>query len=430
LECGSPSCRFGFAAPPRARALLLAALLTSLCVSAADWPWWLGPTHDGHAGAGEKLKEKIPADLTPVFKLQIGTGFSGPVVAGDHLVYVDGVAENEVAHCVDLKSTQEVWQQAFAKKYTDEWGSGTRATPIIDDNRVYAQSCNGEFRCFNLADGKVIWAVSFEKDFGVKFLGSKANEGTASRRGNDGSPVIDRDLIFVPVGQTDGASVVALKKDTGKAVWKSGNDEAAYSSIVVADIAGVRQVVHFNAEGLAGYARDDGKLLWRVPIVTNAKRHAMTPVIIGDNIVINTHTVGMISYLISKDGDKMTAKESWRNKDLKINLSTPVLVGGFLYNHGPNRNYVCVDASNGQTKWTQSGFGEQVSSTIVVGDKLVVVTDTGELLILKPNPNRYEELARMQVCGKTWNFPAFADGKIYVRDQREIACYAIGESTR
>jgi outer membrane protein assembly factor BamB len=167
-----------------------------------------------------------------------------------------------------------------------------------------------------------------------------------------------------------------------------------------------------------------------VPIVTNAKRHAMTPVIIGDNVIVNTHTVGMIKYLISKEGDQFSAKETWRNKDLKINLSTPALVSGFLYNHGPARNYVCVDASNGQTKWTQAGFGEQVSTTIVVGDKLVVVTDTGELLVIKPNPNRYEELARMQVCGKTWNFPAFADGKLYVRDQREIACYAIGESTR
>lgn len=399
-------------------------------LTASDWPQWLGPARDGHAGADEKIVDKIPADLTPVFRLPIGTGFSSPVVVGDRLVFVDGVGEEEVAHCIDLKTGKEIWKQPFAKKYTDEWGSGTRATPIIDGNRVYAQSCNGEFRCFDLASGKTIWAASFEKDFGVKFLGSKANEGTASRRGNDGSPTIDRELIFVPVGQTDGASVVAFNKETGKVVWKSGNDEAAYSTIAVADIAGVRQVIHFNAEALAGYNRDDGKLLWRVPIVTNAKRHAMTPVVIGDNIVINTHTVGMISYLISKDGDKFAAKESWKNKDMKINLCTPVLVGGFLYCHGPNKNYVCVDASNGQTKWTQSGFGEQVSSTIAVGDKLIVVDDSGELVILKANPNRYEELARMQVCGKTWDFPAFANGKLYVRDQREIACYAIGESSR
>jgi outer membrane protein assembly factor BamB len=411
--------------------IFIAALAVSVSsISGADWPQWLGPTHDGHAGVGEKLKDKISPDLTPVFKLPIGTGFSGPVAAGDRLVFVDGVGDDEVTHCLDLKTQKEIWKQAFAPKYIDEWGSGTRATPIIDGNRVYAQSCNGEFRCFNLADGKIIWSKSFEKDFGVQFLGSKAKEGTAARRGNDGSPVIDRDLIFVPVGQTEGASIVAFNKENGKVVWKSGDDEAAYSTPVVADVAGVRQVVHFNAEGLTGYNRDDGKRLWRVPIVTNAKRHAMTPVIIGDNIVINTHTVGMISYLISKDGDKMTAKESWANKDQKINLSTPALVSGFLYCHGANRNYVCVDASNGQTKWTQGGFGEQVSTTIPVGDKLVIVTDTGELVILKPNPDRYEELVRMQVCGKTWNFPAFADGKLYVRDQREIACYAIGESTR
>ena len=205
LECGSPSCRFGFGAHFGVRFVPLAALLTALSLAAADWPQWLGPTHDGHAGAGEKLKDKISPDLTPVFKLPIGTGFSGPVVAGNRLVFVDGVGDNEVAHCVDLKTQKEIWKQAFAPKYIDEWGSGTRATPIIDGNRVYAQACNGEFRCFNLADGKIIWATSFEKDFGVKFLGSKAKEGTAARRGNDGSPIVDGELIFVPVGQTEAA---------------------------------------------------------------------------------------------------------------------------------------------------------------------------------------------------------------------------------
>jgi outer membrane protein assembly factor BamB len=412
--------------------LATAALLIWPAISmlAADWPQWLGPTHDAHAGADEKLVDKFPADLTPVFRLPIGTGFSSPVVAGNRLVYVDGVGEEEIAHCFDLKTVKEIWKQPFAKKYSDEWGSGTRATPIIDGDRVYAQSCNGEFRCFGLANGKTIWGTSFEKDFGVKFLGSKANEGTAARRGNNGSPVIDRDLVFVPVGQTNGASVVAFNKETGKVVWKSGTDEAAYSSLVVADIAGVRQVIHFNADGLTGYNRDDGKLLWRVPIVTNAKRHAMTPVIIGDNIVVNSHTIGMISYLVSKDGEKMSAKESWRNKDVKINLCTPVLVGGFLYCHGPSKNYMCVDAASGKVKWTQGGFGQEVSTTLAVGDKLVVVSDSGEMFILKANPDHYEELARAQVCGKSWNFPAFANGKLYVRDQREIACYAIGESTR
>jgi outer membrane protein assembly factor BamB len=401
----------------------------SLAISAADWAQWRGPNRDGHAGAGEKLPDKLPADFSPLWKVPSGGGFSSPVIAGERLVYMGGDGSEEIAHCLDAKTGKELWKQPIAPQYTDEWGFGTRATPIIDGSRAYVTSCNGEFRCLDLDSGKVVWGTSFEKDFGVKFLGSKAKEGTASRRGNNGSPVIDGKVIFVPVGAV-GNSIVAFDKENGNVLWKSGDDEAAYSSLMVEDLAGVRQVIAFNADALAGFRRGDGKLLWRIPLVTNAKRHACTPVIFGDNIVVASHTLGMISYLISKNGEEVSAKEAWRNKDMKINLATPVLVGGFLYSHGPSKNYVCVDASNGQTKWTQGGFGEQVSHTVVFGEKLAVLSDSGELIVIKANPEKYQELGRAQVCGKTWVYPAAANGKLFIRDTRELACYPIAGSSR
>lgn len=412
------------------RIFLCSALAAALNLSAADWPQWLGPKRDARAGQGEKLVEPLPAELTPKWKIAIGTGFSSPVVSGKRLFYLDGLGDQEVAHCVDVETGKELWSKPFAAKYSDEWGEGTRATPIIDGKRAYAQSCNGEFRCFDLETGNVVWGTSFEKDFGVKFLGSKAREGTAARRGNNGSPIVDGDLVFVPVGATDGASVVAFGKETGKLVWKAGNDEAAYSSLVVADLAGVRHVLAFTADSLVGHRREDGKILWRIPVVTGAKRNTMTPVIVGDSIILNTHTGGMTSFLVSKQGDEVTAAGTWTNRNTKINLATPVLTGGFLYSHGPSRNFVCVDPTNGEVKWTQPGFGEHFSSTIVVGDKLLVLTDAGELVVIKPSPERYQELARIQACGKNWNCPAWADGRLYVRDQRELACYPIGQTTR
>jgi outer membrane protein assembly factor BamB len=111
-------------------------------------------------------------------------------------------------------------------------------------------------------------------------------------------------------------------------------------------------------------------------------------------------------------------------------LGTPILVGGFLYCHGPNKNYVCVDASSGEVKWTQNGFGEQISHTTAFGDKLAVLTDAGQLIVIKANPNKYEELSRAQVCGKTWTYPTWANGELFVRDNRELACYPIAEAIR
>src|SRR5207249_1190634 len=151
----------------------------------------------------------------------------------------------------------------------------------------------------NLADGKVIWGTSFEKDFGVKFVGSKANEGTASRRGNNGSGVIDGERVVVPVGSTNGASLVCFNKRTGAILWKSGDDEAAYSSLMVATLAGVKQVVAFTAEALLGAGLETGKILWRVPLQTNAKRHAASPVIVDDHVMVNSHTFGLICLKVS-----------------------------------------------------------------------------------------------------------------------------------
>ena len=135
-------------------------------------------------------------------------------------------------------------------------------------------------------------------------------------------------------------------------------------------------------------------------------------------------------FVVSKNGDDVTARQAWQNKEMKINLATPVLLGGFLYSHGPSKNFACIDASTGQTKWTQAGFGEQVSHTVAYGDKLAVLTDAGELIVIKANPEKYQELSRAQVCGKSWVYPAAANGKLYIRDTRELACYPTAESTR
>ena len=391
----------------------------------ADWPQWLGPDRNGHVESGVTAPATLPKELTATWKVSSGGGFSAPVVAAGKLIYLDENGTREIAHCLDAATGKELWQVDYAERFEDEWGAGPRATPIIDRDRVYVQSCNGELRCFSLGDGKVIWGASFEKDFGVKFLGSKAKEGTASRRGNNGSGVIDGDGFFVPVGNTEGASLVCFDKRTGKVLWKSGTDEAGYSSFVTATLGGTRQVVAFTADALLGAAVDTGKILWRVPLKTNAKRHAATPVIIGETVAVNSHTLGILCFKIAKQGGAFSAERAWANTELKINLATPVLVGGNLYCQGASRDYVCVDAKTGETKWKQAGFGlgkKDYASTIALGDRLLVLTEDGQLLLLAANPEKYTELSRLQVCGNTWCYPAFAHGKLYVRDARQLLC--------
>jgi outer membrane protein assembly factor BamB len=262
-------------------------------------------------------------------------------------------------------------------------------------------------------------------DYGVKFLGSKANEGNATRRGNNGCAILDGDSVIVPVGSTMGASLVCLNKESGELRWKSGNDEPAYSSLMVANIAGARQVIAFTAEALLATDRITGKILWRVPLVTNAKRHTMTPVIKGNDIVVNSHTFGMIWFEIRQENGQFKAVEKWKNTQAKINLATPVWIANALYSHGENKNFVCIDALTGKLLWSQPGFGTQNSSTLAAGENLFILTDTGEAVLLRQNPAKYDELARTQMAAKNWNHPALAEGKLFIRDSREISCYKV-----
>jgi len=176
---------------------------------------------------------------------------------------------------------------------------------------------------------------------------------------------------------------------------------------------------------LLGADLTNGKILWRVPLKTNAKRHAATPVIGKDTVMVNSHTFGLICFKIARDSAGFTASEAWANKDLKINLATPVVVDQYLYCQGANKDYICADVRTGELKWSQPGFGtgkKDYSSTIVLGKNLLVLTEEGTLLLLDADPGKYTERGRLQVCGNTWSFPAYADGKLFVRDGRQLLC--------
>ena len=402
-------------------------LWLSPLLPAADWPQWRGINRDGLVSDKELVPTSLPTDPKLVWRIEIGGGFSSPVVAGGKLVYQDVRNGKETAHLLDSKTGKEIWSTPYAAEYQDEWGPGPRSTPIIDGDCVYVQACNGEFRCLKMSDGSVMWGTSFEKDFGVPFLGSKANEGTASRRGNNGCGVIDGERLILPVGSTQGATIVCFNKLTGKVLWKAGDDEAAYSSLMVANLAGQREVIAYTAEALMGVALADGKILWRIPLRTDAKRHAATPVIFGDNIVVNSHTIGLRCFNITKTGDGQKAAEAWANRELRINLATPVLIDSHLYCQGAGSDYVCADAQSGKLLWRQPGLGDKLISTIGLGKSLLIQTDKGEVILAAADPEKYRELGRAQVCGKSWNHPAYADGKLFVREGLDrgwkLACF-------
>lgn len=413
--------------------LCLAALSLTFAASAADWAQWRGPNRDGHAPA---TITALPKEAKTLWSIPIGNGQASPVVAGGKLIYLDEQKDQEVAHAVDLKTGKELWHTAVGESeaFSNAYGTGPRCTPLVDGDRVYTQTCRGEFRCLALADGKVLWQTSFDKDWDAPFLGNnnkskEAGETAARRHGNNGSPVVDGDRIFVPVGSPTKGTLVAFDKKSGKVLWTAGRENTAYSSLMVATLAGVRQVVHLTGDSLMGVDVASGKILWQTPVKTGAKRHVLTPLLADDSVTISSSSVGLTKFSVLKDSGGLKLEPAWKNDQVKITLATPVLVNGHLYGlgtGGSKTEFICVDFKTGAVKWSHAGFNDY-AAVIAVGDKLLVQDMNGTMLLLKASPEKFEELGRIQVCGNTWSHPALADGKLYQRDKKQLFALEIGK---
>ncbi|MGB8170431.1 MAG: PQQ-binding-like beta-propeller repeat protein [Chthoniobacteraceae bacterium] len=415
--------------------LVVAAALAVSFSASADWPQWRGPNRDAVVKDPNHKLEKLPAEPKVLWKIDAGPGQSSPVVAGGKLVFLDAQNDQETAHCVDAASGKILWSTPVGPtvEFSPAYGGGPRCTPLIDGDRVYAQSSGGEFRCLALADGKKIWGVSFGSDYGATFIGNKSGDPaakeTASRRhGNNGCAVIDGDRIFVPVGSVNDATLVCFDKKTGKELWHAGTDNTAYSSVMFGTLAGVKQAVHFTADALMGVDAANGKILWRVPLKTGAKRHACTPVISGDTVTVASTSIGTQKFKIVKNGAEFVAEKAWENSACKTILGTPTLVGKNMFTIGPTdrTDLQCLDFETGNQLWAQKGLSDYASLT-VVNDRILVLNSTGELLLVKADPAKYEELGRVQLCAKTWASPAYLDGNIFVKDEAHLTALSLAD---
>ncbi len=397
-----------------------------------DWPRWRGPHNNGHVPSGVAVPTSLPLEPKVLWRVKIGEGVGSPVVAGGKVFYHDKQQTKEVVHAVDDATGIEIWNFILDDEHKDAQGIGPRSTPLVDSDRVYVQSARGELQCRNVADGKLLWRKNFPADFAALFFGEIGNPKAngASRHGNVGSPVIEGDRMYVLAGGVDGASIVCLDKNTGDLIWKSQNDQSGYAAAVLVNVGGVKQIIAFTADGVIGVRTDNGGLLWRFPIKTAFARHVTTPVVVNDIVLVASHQHGLFGIKISKDGTGQKAEQAWLTKNAAINFSSPVVVGQHLYGLGPAKNIICVDPSTGKIEWSQEGLLQSSADKahaafLVMGNNILTLTDGGQLALFAADPKEFKEISRAQVCGKTWCNPAYANGKLYLRDQKDLLCVQI-----
>src|ERR1051326_5027353 len=207
---------------------------------AEDWPQWRGPMRTGHVAPGVRVPAGLPTEPKVVWRLKVGEGWASPVVSDGKVFHFDNQVGKETLHALKAENGEELWRAEGDKTFQDEQGPpGPRCTPLVDDDRVYAQSGLGELQCLSVADGQRLWHVSFTNEFSAAFLGEDSKVPGAAEHGYTASPVIIGDRLIACVGGTNGAGVVAFDKRTGKVLWKSQDDLAAYAAPMIATLAGV-----------------------------------------------------------------------------------------------------------------------------------------------------------------------------------------------
>ncbi len=392
-------------------------------LQAADWPQYLGPGRDA-VYPGEALTRAWPSDGPKVLwrKKNIGAGMSGVVVAKGRAILFHEVNRYDTIECLDAKTGKTLWENNYASSFVAGYGSaaGPRATPSIVGDRVYTMGGQGIVVCTDFATGKTVWKVDTQKSY-------RASDGFF---GMACSPLVEGNAVLLNIGGEAGAGIVALDKNSGKLLWKTLDDEASYSSPVMATLHGKPRAVFFTRTGLAVVDPANGKIdfqnRWRAR--NQASVNAAAPLVVGELIfVTSSYNTGALVVKAAVDG----YKAAWSNDtSLSSQYASVMQRGGFIYGtHGradvpPVPALRCVELVTGKVRWSVDDFGDCMM--LLSGDRLLALMESGELVLGQVTPAGWREISRAQVVGSgARSQPALADGRLYVRDRNQVVCLAV-----
>lgn len=381
-----------------------------------SWTNYRGVNRDGRYDE-RKVLTAWPSDgLKPVWKQPVGGGYASFVVAGNVAYTIEQRRNQEVVAAYNMQNGRELWTYGWDALFSESMGGdGPRATPTWDEGRIYALGATGELHVVDAKTGKKLWSKNILSDNGASNL----------QWGMSASPLIVDDKVIVQPGGKSGKSIVAYNKNTGAAVWRNLNDAQAYVSPMLATLAGRRQVVAITANRIVGVNPDDGALLWEYPWDTSGGINCSQAIAIDGNrfFVSAGYGKGAALVEVKDNGGKLAAAKVWENNNMKNKFNSSVIHNGFAY--GLDEGILaCVDVATGERKWKGGRYG--YGQVILAGDQLIITSDTGELALVKATPDSHQEVAKFAALeGRTWNYPAIANGKLLVRNASQMALFDI-----
>lgn len=382
-------------------AIIILTLFIAAVAGAADWPNYRGPNLDG-ISTETGWNPAALNDVKIVWQAELGIGFSSISIANGKAYAMGNINKNtDVVYCFDALTGKELWRHKYAEPLEPKYyEGGTSATPTVHDGKVYTLSKSAKAFCLNAETGKVIWNQN---------LPYKAPTWGFASSGL----ILDEKIIF-----NVGAAGIALNKNDGQFIWKSDNSECGYATPVPFKAAdGKTLIAIFGKDTLMALDPADGKLQWSFPWKTENDVNAANPIINGDEVFITSgynHGAALVKIAEQPTG-------VWENKNMRSQMSGPVRIGEYIYGIDQNQ-LACVEWKTGNQVWAERKVGN--GSLSAAGDKLIVVSERGRLMIAEASPTGFEELSGVDILTtRCWSMPVLANGYIYVRNsQGKLVC--------
>ena len=389
---------------------------------AADWPQWRGPGRDAVSQEKGLLQQWPDGGPKRVWLFQeTGLGYAGPAVVGDTLFIMGTRENNEYLIAIDIKGPKELWAAEIGPVFRERRGDGPRGTPTVTADRVYTLGGQGTLICANRADGKIIWKKTMQE------LG-----GSVPNWGYTESVLVDDGKVYCTPGSRDQGAVAALDEKTGEVVWQSKDFAvpAHYTSMIVENHNGTRQVIQLTESLLGGVNAKDGKTLWtsRWP-----GRTAVVPTPIYHNGYVYVTSGYGVGCKLVKIGNN-NPEDVYENKVMKNHHGGVVRIGKHIYGYSDQIGWVCQDFMTGEEVWAEEGKLDK-GAIIAADNRLYCVgEDSGTVVLLAASPDGYKEHGRFTLSpqseqrarqGKVWTHPVVANGKLYLRDQELLYCFDV-----
>jgi outer membrane protein assembly factor BamB len=388
------------------RVVALALLLLAAPACAGDWPQILGPTRNGVA-QDEKLAWP-QAGPKMLWRAEAGQGYAGPAVADGKVLLFERVGDEERLRAFDLTSGKRLWSAEFAATYRGgiDADKGPRCVPTIAEGRVYAFGADSDLHCVKL-DGTKLWSRSLADDFKIpdSFFGAGS------------SPIVAGGKVWLNLGGKD-AGLVALDPESGKTLYRGTDEQASYSSPTLAKIDGRESLIFITRYNCLGVDPKTGDSQFSFPFGKRGPTvNAATPLVFGSQVFVSaSYGVGAKVVELAKSAPAVV----WENdSSMSSQYTTCVYHQGYLYGVAGREDVGdaslrCISAKTGEVQWDQEGFG--IAHIILAGDQLLIVRQTGEVLLAPASPKKFEPSGKAQlVRGTIRALPALSDGKLLIR---------------